>query len=764
MNLFVRLLILAALAGGIIALVTFLQAAPSDAAQVIESQWTDSSQCMECHQDVWDEWHGSHHQIAYTNPEVRKLSNDFRNKECQTCHLPRPIFETGIKQRPLPRSSTPLDGVSCLTCHLAPDGGIYGRHDMPEAPCNPVRSDAFLSVDLCATCHNQHFTTDQYRASEWPSRDVSCNSCHMPEVTRTNGSAGYHHGFPGAHDDSMLRRAATVAATLPGEGTPRELVVTVANVGAGHNFPTEERHRAVDVEWRARTDDGEPGPWNRLHRFRMYYIDEGGRDDQLHAHDTWQGTAELPKGTISVELAVWYRFQPFATNDSHQSVQLWTTELSAGQRDWASPPEAPFAARAIDRTDQPEGFEGTANEKPPIDEFEALIQAAPAAPDDAAMAQLTDLRDTAFAGESGERIARLSKRSLLDEDAAFWALEDGLKHESSAIAANCAFELGSIGAAASLDPLLLRLKYELDPGDLPWVVMALHRLGNDSGLIRLVDMMQAEATAQASGQVAVQILQGPVLEALGAELSEAPTYVELSDMLRQLDQRWRRTGTGVLADPPATELDGMDPLLKGRLASRLIELTGTKLRPVDDCRFVFNRLGATGLPMLQLGLRSKSLYIRVHSLEIIGVLGPVAAPLADDVMPLLGAPLTATKAAHALGAIGAIQAAPELRRWLALPAEGTESVTAATVREYRIAAAEALGPMGDTDSIGDLRALVDDAQTPVDLAIHAAFSLGWLENGGAGREFLVAQLESDGAHKSTVAELLDRLDADLADR
>src|SRR5688572_19304454 len=130
-------------------------------------RWQSSAQCRECHQDVWDEWHGSHHQIAFTNPEVRALSDDFRKEECKDCHLPRPLAVTGFGKRTLPRSTHLDEGVGCITCHLAPDGGVLGRHDRPEVPCKPQASTEFLAVDACASCHNQHFTTDQWRASHY---------------------------------------------------------------------------------------------------------------------------------------------------------------------------------------------------------------------------------------------------------------------------------------------------------------------------------------------------------------------------------------------------------------------------------------------------------------------------------------------------------------------------------------------------------------------------------------------------------------------
>ncbi len=66
-------------------------------------RFVSSAECRDCHEEVWNEWHGSQHQISYLNPEVRKLSEDFRNKECQSCHLPQNVFRTGLLERTLPR-------------------------------------------------------------------------------------------------------------------------------------------------------------------------------------------------------------------------------------------------------------------------------------------------------------------------------------------------------------------------------------------------------------------------------------------------------------------------------------------------------------------------------------------------------------------------------------------------------------------------------------------------------------------------------------
>ncbi|MCR9243665.1 MAG: hypothetical protein NXI31_01445 [bacterium] len=314
-------------------------------------RWESSRQCQECHQDVYDEWHGSHHQIAFTNPEVRKLSDDFRKEECMDCHLPRPLAVTGFGKRTLPRRTHFDEGVSCISCHLGPDGGILGRNDRPEAPCAPKRSEDFFAVEACASCHNQHWTTDQWRASRYAEEGTTCSDCHMQEVerTRADGSTrmGRSHVWPGGHDKAMLRKAGKFEVSRDGD----ELVLSLTNVGAGHNFPTEERHRAVDMVYRflpagtappaaqpaaaqpAAVEAGQPSPsdWTLAWRARQPYRDEATpvgpgakpqENTQLAADATKTVRVPIPAGTAAVEARLWYRATPFCGDDSPLSTLL----------------------------------------------------------------------------------------------------------------------------------------------------------------------------------------------------------------------------------------------------------------------------------------------------------------------------------------------------------------------------------------------------------------------------------------------------------
>jgi hypothetical protein len=229
---------------------------------------------------------------------------------------------TGFGKRTLPRRTHFDEGVSCITCHLGPDGGILGGNDRPDAPCRPRKSAEFLSVDACMSCHNQHGTTDQWRQSHYAASGTDCSSCHMPTVERTrpDGSTymGRQHVYPGAHDIGMLRKAGRFTVARRDEA----VVLSLENVGAGHNFPTEERHRAVDIVYRFVTPNEQDGAWTLAHRCRQPYRDEPGENTQLPAGERKDVVVPIPDGAVALEARLWYRLTPFVNDDDPMSTLL----------------------------------------------------------------------------------------------------------------------------------------------------------------------------------------------------------------------------------------------------------------------------------------------------------------------------------------------------------------------------------------------------------------------------------------------------------
>jgi len=244
------------------------------------TEWTSSTQCRECHTQVFDEWLASPHANSWNNEDVRVQSKDFANKDCIDCHAPRSVWETGIGERVMPRASRRAEGVDCLTCHLLPDGRVAGTVENPNAPCRPTIRRELQRVDFCAGCHDQHKTVQQWKATEFANERIGCIQCHMPNRT-DDPAAGRTHTMPGGHYIEVVRAAVTLRAAPRAEGG---FQVIVANVGAGHAYPTDERSRASDVWWRpiqgetatldvhGVTKNG--GAWRHLHRIRDPYRHE----------------------------------------------------------------------------------------------------------------------------------------------------------------------------------------------------------------------------------------------------------------------------------------------------------------------------------------------------------------------------------------------------------------------------------------------------------------------------------------------------------
>ena len=99
------------------ALYAVFRPAPPEAPPVA---FVSSGECRACHQAVYSEWEASWHARSWTDPDVRALSNEFANTDCIDCHAPRPVFETGVGERVLPRSARRNEGVDCIACHALP--------------------------------------------------------------------------------------------------------------------------------------------------------------------------------------------------------------------------------------------------------------------------------------------------------------------------------------------------------------------------------------------------------------------------------------------------------------------------------------------------------------------------------------------------------------------------------------------------------------------------------------------------------------------
>ncbi len=272
--------------------------------------FTSSSQCAQCHAGVAAEWAGSQHAEAWINPAVRALSNDFANTDCIDCHAPRPVFETGLANRVLPRESRRNEGVDCIACHQLPDGRMAGTIERSDVACRPAATVDLARVEFCAPCHDQHKTITQWRETEYAEKGVGCIDCHMP-FRGGDPNLGRDHTMHGGHSIEFVRSAVTLEAVRRGDA----VVARVTNVGAGHHFPTDERSRAADVFWRPLDAGGHGvGAWRFAYRFRSPYRHEVELTDTLlpaHATREVEITDDDARGAI--EVALFFKLSPYWT-------------------------------------------------------------------------------------------------------------------------------------------------------------------------------------------------------------------------------------------------------------------------------------------------------------------------------------------------------------------------------------------------------------------------------------------------------------------
>jgi hypothetical protein len=280
---------------------------------------TDSAQCASCHADLYDEWKGSHHEIAWKNPLVAQISEQFRNKICLDCHAPRPVLESGLGKRVLARASDRDDGVNCFSCHSIEEGSAMAASTPDlEGACNPVFDERLATVEHCAVCHNQHGTVDEWAETDFARQDppVGCIDCHMPEVERRRADGtpyvGRDHTMHAAHDIEVLRQAPRLTTEID-DGVVR---IAVTNVGAGHNFPTDERARAVDLVVRILDPEGNLVGEEKRDRYRNPYRDEVGlKNTQIRWNETrrYEYSLPIPEGTVHVRLI--YKYTPYVPDE-----------------------------------------------------------------------------------------------------------------------------------------------------------------------------------------------------------------------------------------------------------------------------------------------------------------------------------------------------------------------------------------------------------------------------------------------------------------
>ena len=282
-----------------------------------------ASYCATCHPEATAEHRQNTHGRAFSDPEVRLATAHFSIEGCIACHTPRPVFETGIGMNPKKRLAHLEEGNDCFSCH-ARKGYDFSKFVGSARECKSAFDERVGTVEACASCHKNHGTPYQWEnAAHGKLEGNVCIDCHMPKVVRpvAVGEAPREtrrHTFFASRSESQLRRAYAYRTRIDGN----EVVVTVENKGAGHNFPTELKQRAVESVVIVRDLDG-----NEISNSRATYRDPYKRpyglmlqvNTQIPSGESREYRVPLTVAAGTVETALYYKLY-FPIEDQHPTL------------------------------------------------------------------------------------------------------------------------------------------------------------------------------------------------------------------------------------------------------------------------------------------------------------------------------------------------------------------------------------------------------------------------------------------------------------
>lgn len=288
--------------------------------------FASNADCRPCHEEIWDEWAEDQHALAWFNEPL--LPQDPKRTECNNCHAPEPILETGLDTLAVIRTARFEEGVGCIECHRNGEhveGPLPGR----AAACDPRENAVFTTPSVCAPCHAQHGSLDEWQASEWSRKGFTCQACHMPLVERASASGGpprsvRSHRMRSQRDPSLLREAVALEARLD----ERRIAVSLANVGAGHNVPGEIFNRELVLATRVLDPaGGELAAWRESLKTVKREQRSSEPSTQLRSGETRAWSYSLPAGHGTVEVRVLYKSFYLMPDAAAQEVHARTLQF-----------------------------------------------------------------------------------------------------------------------------------------------------------------------------------------------------------------------------------------------------------------------------------------------------------------------------------------------------------------------------------------------------------------------------------------------------
>ena len=261
--------------------------------------FSPATDCSFCHDQFYNEWRGTMHNLAFTDPFYAKMAEvasreteGLTDKYCANCHIPIGVHTGQVP--PVDGSGADtisLEGVSCDFCHAVegakgigngsfivnPGGAKYGNLADADSPMHKtVYVELFKKAEFCGMCHSVSHPTnglplettyEEWKNGPYAKEGIVCQDCHMtptPGVKKPNpGKVArqgrernhiYTHTFVGgnfwiteimgAKEVAKLARERLQAAAkveivnVTKQGGMTKIKVRVSNVGAGHYLPT----------------------------------------------------------------------------------------------------------------------------------------------------------------------------------------------------------------------------------------------------------------------------------------------------------------------------------------------------------------------------------------------------------------------------------------------------------------------------------------------------------------------------------------------
>ena len=195
--------------------------------KVSVDQFIEPDICEGCHSEIYEQWNGSMHSKAYTDPVWRAATKLFLKdattdgqmlemKACVKCHTPlgfRSDSITSPAEDYEKLAELPAQGIFCNWCHninevkhignaayeVAAGGGeddpstMLGPRKDADSPFHPTEySELHTKSDFCGLCHNVSHAANnlpiEQTYNEWkdspyntgdPATTVNCQDCHM---------------------------------------------------------------------------------------------------------------------------------------------------------------------------------------------------------------------------------------------------------------------------------------------------------------------------------------------------------------------------------------------------------------------------------------------------------------------------------------------------------------------------------------------------------------------------------------------------------